>query len=207
MLNFLVVIIALVLLNLILIMSIKKRKNKTVAVLDVTAVLDSRILDFIKINIFDEYLVPYFVQQEVEKIKGNNKLINKLKSNRKIKFVNKDYKKLTDYKFKLVKYAKDKNYSIITTDFEINRMAVIRMLKFINLNDLYNSLKQNILPGHTISILLSKEGKEQNQAIGLLDDGTTVVVEDARKFIGKEMPVRITSVMHTSNTKMIFAKI
>lgn len=207
MLKFLIIIAALVLLNLILIMLLKKHKNKMVAVLDVTAVLDSRIVDFIKTNLFDEYVLPSFVQKEIEKIKGNNKLINKLIANKKIKQVNKDYKKLTDYKFKLLKYAKDKGISIITTDFEINRMSVIRMLKVVNLNDLYNSLKQVILPGHTISILLLKEGKEQNQAIGLLDDGTTVVVENAKKFIGKEMPVRITSIMHTSNSKMIFAKI
>ena len=201
------IITVLLLLNLIFIIFLRKRKNKTVAVLDVTAVLDSRIIDFIKTNLFDEYILPSFIQKEVERIKGNNKLINKLISNKKVTTVKKDYKKLTDYKFKLLKYAKDNKLIIITDDFEINRMSVIRALNFVNLNDLYNSLKPIILPGHTISILISKEGKERNQAIGLLDDGTTVVVEDARKFIGKELPVRITSIMHTSNSKMIFAKI
>ncbi|WP_413853853.1 TRAM domain-containing protein [Candidatus Ruminimicrobium bovinum] len=201
------IITVLLLLNLIFIIFLRKHKNKTVAVLDVTAVLDSRIIDFIKTNLFDEYILPSFIQKEVERIKGNNKLINKLISNKKVTTVKKDYKKLTDYKFKLLKYAKDNELIIITDDFEINRMSVIRALNFVNLNDLYNSLKPIILPGHTISILISKEGKERNQAIGLLDDGTTVVVEDARKFIGKELPVRITSIMHTSNSKMIFAKI
>lgn len=206
MLNILIIAF-LILLNVILLIVIKNRKNKTIAILDVTAVLDSRIDDFIKTNIFDKCVIPYFVQKEVENIRGNNKLINKLKNNKRIKTVNKDYKKLTDYKFKILKYAKENNSIIITTDFEINRMATVRMLKFVNLNDLYNSLRPLILPGHTISILLSKEGKEQNQAIGLLDDGTTVVVENAKRFIGKEMPVRITSIMHTSNSKMIFARI
>ena len=193
--------------TLFLIIFIQKKDKRKLAVLDMGAVLDSRLNDFIKINIFDEYIIPKFIQIEVEKIKGKNKLINRIKDNKKIKFVNKDYKKLTDHKFKLLKYSKEINATVITTDFEVNRMAIIRMLKFVNLNDLYNSLKPVILPGHTISILLSKEGKEQNQAIGLLDDGTTVVVENAKPFIGREMPVRITSIMHTSNTKMIFAKI
>ena len=206
MLNILII-SALVLLNLILLIFVKKCKNKIVAVLDMTAILDSRIEDFIKTNIFDEYVIPDFICKEVKKIKGNDKLISKLKNNKKIKIVNENYKKLNDYKFKLLKYAKENNKIIVTTDFEINRMATVRMLKFVNLNDLYNSLRPLILPGKTISILLSKEGKEQNQAIGLLDDGTTVVVENAKKFIGKEMPVRITSIMHTSNSKMIFAKI
>lgn len=206
MLNILIIII-LILLNLGLLIFIKKYKNKIIAVLDVTAVLDSRIDDFIKTNIFDEYIIPSFVCKEIEKIKGNDKLISKLKNNKKVKTINKNYKKLTDYKFKLLKYAKDMNTLIVTTDFEINRMATLRMLKFINLNDLYNSLRPLILPGKTISILLSNEGKEPNQAIGLLDDGTTVVVENAKRFIGKEMPVRITSIMHTSNSKMIFARI
>ena len=206
MLNILIIIF-LVLLNLVLLIFIKKHKNKMIAVLDVTSVLDSRIEDFIKTNIFDEYIIPYFVCKEVEKIKGNDKLTNKLTNNKKIKIVNKNYKKSNDYKFKLLKYAKDINAVIVTADFEINRMATVRMLKFVNLNDLYNSLRPLILPGKTVSILLSKEGKEQSQAIGFLDDGTTVVVENAKKFIGKELPVRITSIMHTSNSKMIFARI
>ena len=86
-------------------------------------------------------------------------------------------------------------------------MSVMQGIKVVDLNDMYERLKPTVLPGHKITIFLVKEGRDKNQAIGFLDDGTTVVVENGKNFVGKRVNIKITSMLHSSDNKMLFGKI
>ena len=107
---------------------------------------------------------------------------------------------------KLVKLAKLLGAMILTVDFNLNRVATIQNVRVLNINELANALKPVVFPGETMEIKLIKEGKEHNQAIGYLEDGTMVVVEEGRKFIGQTMKVAVTSVLQTQAGRMIFTK-
>jgi uncharacterized protein YacL len=108
---------------------------------------------------------------------------------------------------KLVKLAKLLEAKILTVDFNLNRVASIQGIQVLNINELANALKPVVFPGEQMTLKLIKEGKEHNQAIGYLDDGTMVVVEDARRLIGQEVKVAVTSALQTQAGRMIFTKL
>ena len=107
---------------------------------------------------------------------------------------------------KLVKLAKVLDAKIMTVDFNLNRVASLQGIKVLNINELANALKPMVFPGEQMQVKLIKEGKEHNQGVGYLDDGTMVVVEEARKLIGQEVKVVVTSVLQTQAGRMIFTK-
>jgi uncharacterized protein YacL len=107
---------------------------------------------------------------------------------------------------KLVRLAKLIGAKIVTVDFNLNRVASLQGVKILNINELSNVLKTVVLPGEKLEIKIIKEGKEHNQGVGYLDDGTMVVVENGRKFIGETLSVTVTSALQTQAGKMIFAK-
>lgn len=191
---------------LITILIFKKQKTQVV-VLDSSAILDIRIVEFINCNLFDKVILPEFIIKELENQKDKKTDIEKLKQNKRVEVLNNNYSTLQSQNFKILKLAQDKKAKIITTNFELNKMALVRGIEVINLNDIYESLKPIVLPGHSLSVFLVKEGKEQNQAVGYLEDGTTVVVENAKRAIGTRNNVVITSIMQTSTNRLVFAKI
>ncbi|MDD5022221.1 MAG: hypothetical protein PHR82_08870 [Endomicrobiaceae bacterium] len=185
---------------------LKKQKNQVV-VLDSSAITDARIVEFINCNLFDKVILPKFIINELENKKDKKSDIEKLKQNKKVEVVNNNYSTLQSENFKILKLAQEKKAKIITANFELNKMALVKGIEVINLNDIYESLKPIVLPGYKLSVFLVKEGKEQNQAIGYLEDGATVVVENGKRAIGTRNNVVITSIMQTSTNKLIFAKI
>ncbi|PIR65444.1 MAG: PIN domain nuclease, partial [Candidatus Omnitrophica bacterium CG10_big_fil_rev_8_21_14_0_10_43_8] len=108
---------------------------------------------------------------------------------------------------KIVKLAKMLNASVFTNDYNLNKIAELQGVTVLNINDLTNALKVVVLPGELLQIRLIKEGKEHNQAIGYLEDGTMVVVDNAKHLIGQAFNVEVTSALQTSAGRMIFAKI
>ena len=188
------------------ILILKKPKTQAV-VLDSSAILDIRIVEFINCNLFDKVILPKFIVNELENQKDKKTDIEKLKQNKRVEVINNNYSNLQSENFKIIKLAQEKKAKIITTNFELNKMALVRGIEVINLNDIYESLKPIVLPGHSLSVFLVKEGKEQNQAVGYLEDGTTVVVENAKRAIGTRNNVVITSIMQTSTNRLVFAKI
>jgi uncharacterized protein YacL len=106
---------------------------------------------------------------------------------------------------KLVELAKEINGAVVTNDFNLNKVAVLQGVTVLNVNELANALKPVVLPGEEMSVLIIKEGKEQNQGVGYLDDGTMIVVERARHYIGDTLDVVVTSILQTPAGKMIFA--
>lgn len=118
-----------------------------------------------------------------------------------------DFPDIPEVDAKLVKLAKLLEAKILTVDFNLNRVASIQGVKVLNINELSNAIKPVVFPGEQMQIKLIKEGKEHNQAIGYLDDGTMVVVEDARRLIGQDVKVAVTSVLQTQAGRMIFTKL
>ena len=108
---------------------------------------------------------------------------------------------------KLIELAKKMGAPIVTNDFNLSKVARLHQVRVLNLNDLANSLKPLVLPGEKMNIVVLKEGKEYNQGVGYLDDGTMVVVDHARRMIGRAVEITVTSVLQTASGKMIFGKL
>jgi uncharacterized protein YacL len=106
-----------------------------------------------------------------------------------------------------VKIAKELSANIVTTDFNINKLAALENVTALNINDLSLALKPVVLPGEDMSIFIMKEGKEKEQGVGYLDDGTMVVVENGKEYIGKKMDVVVQSILQTSQGRIIFTRI
>ena len=125
----------------------------------------------------------------------------------KVKIVEYDFPKFKDVDSKLIALAKSLNGKIVTNDFNLNKVAELQGIQVLNMNELASALKPTILPGEVMTIRVVKEGKEYGQGIGYLDDGTMVVIDEARKLLGKTLEVVVTSLLQTTSGRMIFAKL
>ena len=123
-----------------------------------------------------------------------------------VRITSHDFKDIVEADLKLVELAKKLKGEIITNDFNLNKVANLQNVKVLNLNQLSNALKPIVLPGEKMRILVIKEGKENNQGVGYLDDGTMVVVDDAKDLLGRNIEVSVTSVIQTPTGRMIFSK-
>jgi len=123
-----------------------------------------------------------------------------------VQIVEDDFPAIRDVDMKLIELAKVLEGKIITNDFNLNKVAQLQGVAVLNINELANSLKPIVLPGETMRVFILKEGKEYNQGVAYLDDGTMVVVDNARKMIGKTIDISVTSVLQTTAGKMIFGK-
>ncbi|MBN1824569.1 MAG: PIN domain nuclease [Endomicrobiales bacterium] len=198
-----------------------RKRISEVILLDTSAVIDGRIADISETRFISGALVvPRFILEELQSLADSNDahkrnrsrrgldIIAKLQKdeNLTVKIFDKDYKDVKDTDGKLLTLAKELGAKIITTDFNLNKVAALQGVTVLNINDLSNALRPVYLPGETMPIFLVKEGKEHHQAVGYLDDGTMVVVEDGRRFVGKRIEVTVTSILQTSSGRMIFTK-
>ncbi len=192
---------------------IRRSNRKEIVLLDTSVVKDDRIIDVINSNLYQQFLLPRFVIREIDnqleekKDKRLEENLEKIKQNKKVKVLYRNYYNIKSSEYKMIKLAKTLNAKIITVNFDLNKMSVMQGIKVVDLDDMYERLKPTILPGHKITIFLVKEGRDKNQAIGFLDDGTTVVAENGKNFVGKRVTLKITSMLHSSNNKMLFGKI
>jgi uncharacterized protein YacL len=127
-------------------------------------------------------------------------------SNVNVQIVEDDFPTVREVDLKLIELAKVYEAKIITNDFNLNKVAQLQGVEVLNINELANALKPIVLPGETMRVFILKEGKEYNQGVAYLDDGTMVVVDNARKLIGKNVDIAVTSVLQTTAGKMIFGK-
>ncbi len=191
-------------------------------VIDTSSLIDGRILDVSKTGFIDgTFVIPTFVLHELQHIADSQDPLKRVKGRRgldilkelredknmNIKFTDADYPNIKEVDAKLIAFAKEKNGKIITTDFNLNKVAQVRNISVLNINDLVKALRPILLPGEIMTVLITKEGREKNQGIAYMDDGTMVVVEDAIKLVGSELNVVVTSVLQTSSGRMIFARI
>ena len=127
-------------------------------------------------------------------------------ANLEIRIVEEDFPQVREVDLKLIELAKIYGCKIVTNDFNLNKVAQLRGVEVLNINELANALKPIVLPGETMRVFILKEGKEYNQGVAYLDDGTMVVVDNARRMISKTIDVSVTSVLQTTAGKMIFGK-
>ena len=202
----------------------KQTKGSRPLILDTSAIIDGRIADLCQSKLFDAPLVvPRFVLNELQliadsadKLKRNRgrrglDILNKMQSNSVIEVEIDDsmiaeVEEVRGVDQKLVMFTKACNGRLATTDYNLSKVAQVREVDVVNINDLANSLKVVALPGETMEVKIIKAGEEIEQGIGYLDDGTMVVVEGARNKIGRELLISITSSLQTSAGKMIFGK-
>ena len=190
-------------------------------ILDTSVIIDGRILDISKTGFLEgEIRVPVFVLEELRHIADSSDLLkrnrgrrgldilNKMQKERdmEIKIVNKDYDDVAEVDSKLVKLALDEGSVILTNDFNLNKVCELQGVAVLNINELANAVKPVVLPGEEMLAHIIKDGKESGQGVAYLDDGTMIVVEGGRRFIGETIEVLVTSVLQTAAGRMIFAK-
>jgi uncharacterized protein YacL len=196
--------------------------SENVKILDTSIIIDGRISDLVETGFIEgAFIIPQFVLYEIQHIADHQDSVKRTRGKRglevlhrlqkqtmiKVKIVDYDFPKLQDVDTKLIALAKKLNGKIVTNDYNLAKVAELQGIEVLNVNQLATALRPAILPGEQMGIRILKEGKEQGQGIGYLDDGTMVVVDDARKLLGKPVDVVVTSVLQTTSGRMIFAKL
>ncbi len=191
-------------------------------VLDTSVIIDGRIADICKTGFVEGTLVaPKFVLEELQKIADSSDALKRNRGRRGldilsnlqndknliVEVVDKDYDDLTEVDAKLVRLAQEMGGAVITNDFNLNKVAELQGVRVLNINLLANMVKPLVLPGEEMFVRIAKEGKEAGQGIAYLDDGTMIVVDGARKLLGEDLTVIVTTALQTAAGRMIFAKV
>jgi uncharacterized protein YacL len=199
----------------------EKQSRKSYKILDTSVIIDGRIADIAETGFLDGIIViPQFVLRELQLVADSADSLKRNRGRRgldilqrlqkvaslQIQIVEDDFPTVREVDMKLIELAKLYEGKIITNDFNLNKVAQLQGVEVLNINELANSLKPIVLPGETMKVFILKEGKEYNQGVAYLDDGTMVVVDNARKMIGKTIDISVTSVLQTTAGKMIFGK-
>jgi uncharacterized protein YacL len=199
----------------------EKQGKKSYKILDTSVIIDGRIADIAETGFLDGIIVtPQFVLRELQLVADSADSLKRNRGRRgldvlqrlqkmatlQIQIVEDDFPAVREVDLKLIELAKVYEGKIITNDFNLNKVAQLQGVEVLNINELANSLKPIVLPGEIMKVFILKEGKEYNQGVAYLDDGTMVVVDNARKMIGKTIDVSVTSVLQTTAGKMIFGK-
>jgi uncharacterized protein YacL len=199
----------------------EKQEEVRDKILDTSVVIDGRILDIADTHFIDGPLIlPNFVLREIQLISDSSDPIKRARGRRGLDMLNKlqrkgsievkitytDYTDTREVDAKLIKLARDTGGKLVTNDFNLNKVAELQGVKVLNLNNLANALKPVVLPGEELTIQVIKEGKDENQGIGYLEDGTMVVIENGGHLVGKDVKVSVTSIIQTAAGKMIFTK-
>ncbi len=196
-------------------------KGHHLKVADVTALMDGRIVDLCEINFLSGVIVlPVFVLDALNKMAASKDPLERAKGRRGLDVasrlqeldeiavrVTSKTPKAETMEERVVKLAESLDAEVVTLDFNINKIAALHNVIALNIADLATALKPVVLPGESMSLFIMKDGKEKEQGIGYLDDGTMVVVEEGRKYIGKRTEVSVYSILQTSSGRMIFAKV
>lgn len=203
------------------ILKMGKRRGAEMKVLDTSAIIDGRVIDIGETKFLSGTLiVPRFVLQELHHLSDSPDPLKRARGRRgldilarlqentdiPVKILDKDPVDVAEVEGKVVRLAKDLGARVITTDFNLNKIAALEGVICLNVNDLGTALKPVVLPGEAMALFVMKDGKEREQGVGYLDDGTMVVIEDGKRWIGKRIEVGVTSILQTSAGRMIFGK-
>ncbi|UFT99470.1 PIN/TRAM domain-containing protein [Radiobacillus kanasensis] len=192
-----------------------------VKILDTSVIIDGRIADICQTSFLEgTVVIPQFVLEELQHIADSSDVLKRNRGRRgldvlirmqkdlpiHLEIYEQDFDDIQEVDSKLVKLAKVVNGIVVTNDFNLNKVCEFQNVQVLNINDLANAVKPVVLPGEELTVQVIKDGKEQNQGVAYLDDGTMIVVEEGKDYIGKTIEVLITSVLQTSAGRMIFAK-
>ncbi|PRO64633.1 PIN/TRAM domain-containing protein [Alkalicoccus urumqiensis] len=195
--------------------------ERRMKILDTSVIIDGRIADICQAGFIEgTLLIPEFVLEELQHIADSSDVLKRNRGRRGLDILNKiqkeldvdveiyegDFEEIHEVDSKLVKLAKLLDGYVVTNDFNLNKVCDLQGVPVLNINDLANAVKPVVLPGEEMAVQVIKDGKEHNQGVAYLDDGTMIVVEEGRTYIGKTIEVVVTSVLQTSAGRMIFAK-
>ena len=201
---------------------VRQDKKDDIVLLDTSVIIDGRIADIFQTRFVEgRIVIPRFVLKELQQIADSQDSLKRNRGRRGLDILNKiqktpafdvriqeeDFPDIREVDAKLVKLAKLLGAKIFTNDFNLNKVAELQGVTVLNINELSNALRPVVLPGETMEVRISKEGKEHNQGIAYLDDGTMVVVDNSKHIIGQTTKVVVTSVLQTSAGRMIFARL
>jgi uncharacterized protein YacL len=190
-------------------------------VLDTSVIIDGRIADICETGFLEGTLVvPQFVLRELQQVADSSDSLKRNRGRRgldilqkiqkmggvQVQIVETDFPEVREVDLKLIELARRMSGKIVTNDFNLNKVAQLRGVPVLNINELANSLKPVVLPGEVMKVFIIKEGKEAGQGVGYLDDGTMVVVDQAKRALGRTIEVSVTSVLQTTAGKMIFCR-
>jgi uncharacterized protein YacL len=191
-------------------------------IVDTSTIIDARLLDISDTGFLEGVLViPQFVMEEVQatadspeeekrkKARRGLDIINSLRESEKItiKIYEKNYPNIEKTDIKLIKMCQELKAKLITTDFNLNKASQAQGIEVLNVNELANAIKPKLLPGEAIEIFIIKKGRDKEQGVGFLDDGTMVVVDGGKNYIGEKVEVTVTTVLQKPSGRMIFAKV
>ena len=202
----------------------KKKGDSIPKILDTSVIIDGRISEILRTGFLEgPIVIPEFVLVELRHIADSSDSLKRTRGRRGLDILKKmqeDYgleiyntdnekalKEIPEVDVKLLKLAQLMNGKVVTNDFNLNKVAAINGVNVLNINELANTLKPVVIPGEEMTVNLVKQGKDDNQAVAYLDDGTMIVVEDGRRMIGKTTDIRVTSVLQTSAGRMIFGRL
>jgi uncharacterized protein YacL len=190
-------------------------------ILDTSVIIDGRIAEVLETGFLDgEIVIPQFVLRELQMVADSSDSLKRNRGRRgldilqrvqkspkvKVQIVEQDFPSVREVDLKLIELAKLYEAKIVTNDFNLNKVAQLQGVPVLNINELANSLRPVVLPGEIMRVFIIKEGKEPSQGVAYLDDGTMVVVDNARKMISKTIDIAVTSVLQTTAGKMIFGR-
>lgn len=201
-----------------------KKRNVIPKILDTSVIIDGRIVEIMKTGFLEgPIVIPEFVLVELRHIADSSDALKRNRGRRGLDILNKiqeDYgieiyntdsekalKDIPEVDVKLLKLAQIMKGKVVTNDFNLNKVSVIKGVPVLNINELANAMKPMVIPGEVMTVTLIKQGKESGQAVAYLDDGTMIVVEDGRKKIGQTLDINVTSVLQTAAGRMIFGKV
>ena len=201
-----------------------KKRNVVPKILDTSVIIDGRIVEIMKTGFLEgPIVIPEFVLVELRHIADSSDALKRNRGRRGLDILNKiqeDYgieiyntdsekalKDIPEVDVKLLKLAQIMKGKVVTNDFNLNKVSVIKGVPVLNINELANAMKPMVIPGEVMTVTLIKQGKESGQAVAYLDDGTMIVVEDGRKKIGQTLDINVTSVLQTAAGRMIFGKV
>lgn len=198
-----------------------QERKHNLKILDTSVIIDGRIMDISKTGFLEgELIVAGFVLEELRHIADSPDLLKRNRGRRgldilnkmqkemeiPVRILNKDYEDVSEVDSKLIKLAQELGGLIVTNDFNLNKVCELQGVSVLNINELANAVKPVVLPGEEMSAQIIKDGKEAGQGVAYLDDGTMIVVEGGKRFIGETVDVLVTSVLQTAAGRMIFAK-
>ena len=201
---------------------VRQDEREDVVLLDTSVIIDGRIADILDTKFVEgRIVIPRFVLRELQQIADSQDslkrnrgrrgldILNRIQKNSalNVKIQEEDFPEIKEVDAKLVKMAQILSGKVVTNDFNLNKIAELQGVTVLNINELANALRPVVLPGEIMEVRISKEGKEYNQGVGYLDDGTMVVVDNTRHLIGQVAKVAVTSVLQTSAGRMIFGKL
>lgn len=199
----------------------EKPLHGNASILDTSVIIDGRIADIVQTGfLHGQLVIPQFVLRELQMVADSSDPLRRNRGRRgldivqrlresphvEVRIVEDDFPNVREVDQKLIELAKAYRCKIVTNDFNLNKVAQVQGVPVLNINELTNALKPVVLPGETMRVFVLKEGKEYNQGVAYLDDGTMVVIDNGRKMISKTIEISVTSVLQTTAGKMIFGK-